>query len=338
MRNQGEGLGRIRRTGMIGPALATAIAVISGAPHDAAAETYPTRPVRVIVGFAPGGTTDIIARLIGQRLSERFGQQFVIENRPGAGSNLAVEAVVNAPADGHTLLLITATNAINPALYEKLNFNFIGDIAPVIGIFQPPNVMEVNPSLPVKSVPEFIAYAKANPGKINMASGGIGTPAHVSGEFFRMMTAAPMVHVPYRGTGPALVDLIGGQVQVMFDALPASIEHIRARKLRPLAVTTAMRSELLPDVPTIGEFVPGYEASGWFGIGVRKTTSVAIIDQLNKEIGLILADPGLNAQLRALGGVVIGGSPADFAKLIADDTEKWARVVKFSGARVQRAD
>jgi tripartite-type tricarboxylate transporter receptor subunit TctC len=270
---------------------------------------------------------------MGQWLSERLGQPFVIENRPGAGSNIAAEAVVRAPPDGYTLLLIFSANAINATLYDKLNFNFARDITPIASIVRVPHVLEVNPSVPTKTVPEFIAYAKANPGKLNMASGGNGTPAHVSGELFKMMTGVVMLHVPYRGAGPALTDLIGGQVQVEFDNLASSIEYIRAGKLRALAVTTAMRAEALPDIPTVGEFVPGYEASAFFGIGAPKNTPAEIVDRLNREINAGLADPKLKAKLGELGGSVLRGLPADFGKLIAADTEKWGKVIKFSGAK-----
>jgi tripartite-type tricarboxylate transporter receptor subunit TctC len=284
--------------------------------------------VRLIVPITPGGTTDVVGRLIGHWLAERMGQPFIIENRPGAGTNIGTEAVVRAPADGHTLLLATAANAINAALYHKLSFNFVRDIAPVGGIFRPPNIMEVHPSVQATSVPEFIALARANPGKISMASGGIGTPAHLAGELFKMMAAVDIVHVPYRGAAPALTDLIAGQVQVQFDALPSSIEYVRAGKLRPLAVTTAVRSEVLPDIPTVGEFVPGYEASGWFGICAPRDTPQQAIEKLNIEINAALADPGMKALLTNLGGATLPGSPADFGKLIAEDTEKWARVIR----------
>jgi tripartite-type tricarboxylate transporter receptor subunit TctC len=281
--------------------------------------------VRIIVGFAPGGGADIAARLIGQWLSERLGQSFVIENRPGAGSNIATEAVVRAPSDGYTLLLVSAPAAINATLYEKLSFNFIRDIAPVASISHVPHVMVVHPSFPAKTVPEFIAYAKANAGKINMASAENGSTPHVAGELFKMMTGVNLIHVPYRSAGPALVDLISGQVQVMFDNMASSIEHIRAGKLRPLAVTTTMRSETLPDVPTVSEFVPGYEVSNWFGVGAPKATPAEILDRLNKEINSGLADPKIKARLADLGGSALSGSPADFGKLIAEETEKWAR-------------
>ena len=299
----------------------------------ATAQTYPTRPVRLIIGYPPGGSADITARLLGQWLSERLGQPFVIESRPGASTNIATEAVVRAPPDGYTLLLVAPANAINATLYEKLNFNFISDIAPVAGIIRFPNVMVVNPSVPAKTVPEFIAYAKANPGRLNMASSGNGSTIHVSGELFKMMTGVNMIHVPYRGGAPALTDMISGQVQVMFDNVPTSIEFIRAGKLRALAVTTATRSEVLPDLPTVADFVPGYEASAWYGVGVPKGTPDDIIDKLNKEINAILAEPKAKARLADLGASLLAGSPADFGKLVADETEKWGKVVKFSGAK-----
>ncbi len=299
----------------------------------ATAQTYPTRPVRLIIGYPPGGSADITARLLGQWLSERLGQPFVIESRPGASTNIATEAVVRAPPDGYTLLLVAPANAINATLYEKLNFNFISDIAPVAGIIRFPNVMVVNPLVPAKTVPEFIAYAKANPGRLNMASSGNGSTIHVSGELFKMMTGVNMVHVPYRGGAPALTDMISGQVQVMFDNVPTSIEFIRAGKLRALAVTTATRSEVLPDLPTVADFVPGYEASAWYGVGVPKGTPDDIIDKLNKEINAILAEPKAKARLADLGASLLAGSPADFGKLVADETEKWGKVVKFSGAK-----
>ena len=299
----------------------------------ATAQTYPTRPVRFIIGYPPGGSADITARLLGQWLSERLGQPFVIESRPGASTNIATEAVVRAPADGYTLLLVAPANAINATLYEKLNFNFIHDIAPVAGIIRFPNVMVVNPSVPAKTVPQFIAYAKANPGRLNMASSGNGSTIHVSGELFKMMTGVNMIHVPYRGGAPALTDMISGQVQVMFDNVPTSIEFIRAGKLRALAVTTATRSEVLPDLPTVADFVPGYEASAWYGVGVPKGTPDDIIDKLNKEINAILAEPKAKARLADLGASPLAGSAADFGKLVADETEKWGKVVKFSGAK-----
>jgi tripartite-type tricarboxylate transporter receptor subunit TctC len=297
------------------------------------AQTYPTRPVRFIVTTAAGGSPDIIARLIGQWLSERLGQPFVIENRTGAGTNLGTEIGVRAPPDGYTLLMALSANAINAAVYEKLPFNFIRDTAPVASIASIPLIMEVNPSVPVKTVPEFIAYAKANPGKINMASGGSGTPAHVAGELFKMMAGINMVHVPYRGEGLALPDLISGQLQAMFGVMPASLGYIKTGKLRALAVTTAKRQELLPDVPTVGEFLPGYEARGWYGIVVPKATPVNIIEKLNQEINAALADPTMKARLTDLGCAVFAGSPADFGKFIAEETEKWAKVVKFAGIK-----
>ena len=297
------------------------------------AQAYPTRPVRWVVGAPPGGAQDITARLVGQWLSERLGQPVVIENRPGAASNIGAEMVAKAPPDGYTLLLVGAPNAINATLYDKLNFNFIRDIAPVAAITRVPNIMVVNPSLPAKTVPDFIAYAKANPGKINMASAGSGSTPPLCGELFKMMAGVNMQHVPYRGGGPAMTDLLGGQVQVMFGPMPSSIEYIRAGKLRPLALTTASRSEALPDIPTIGEFVPGYEASTWNGVGAPKNTPADIIEKLNKEINAGLADPKLKARLADLGGTVIAGSPPDFGKLIADEAEKWAKVVKFAGIK-----
>jgi tripartite-type tricarboxylate transporter receptor subunit TctC len=313
--------------------LGAAAAALPTMPRTAMTQTYPMRSVRLIVGFAAGGPTDIVARLMGQWLTERLGQQFIVENRPGAGSNIGTEAVVNALPDGHTLLLVSTANGINASLYERLAFNFIRDIAPVAGIVRFPDVMEVNPSVPAATVPEFIAYAKANPGKINMASGGNGTTMHVAGELFKMMTGVSMLHVPYRGAGPALIDLLGGQMQIMFDAMPSSIEYIRAGKLRPLAVTTATRSEALPSVPNVGDFVPGYEASAWYGLGAASETSANIVEKLNKEVNAGLADPRLKARLVDMGGVLLAGSPADFGRLIANETAKWAKVVKFSGAK-----
>jgi tripartite-type tricarboxylate transporter receptor subunit TctC len=298
-------------------------------------DPYPAKPVRFIQGYAPGGSADITCRLIGQWLSERTGQQFVIESRPGAGSNIGTEAVVRAPADGYTILLVAPANAINATLYEKLPYNFMRDIAPVAGLIRFPNVMEVTPSLPVKTVPEFIAYAKANPGRINMASSGNGSTIHMSGEMFKMMTGVTMVHVPYRGAGPALTDMIGGQVQIMFDNLPSSIEHVRSGRLRALAVTTATRSEVLPDFPTVGDFVPGYESSAWYGVGVPRSTPAEIIEVLNREINAGLTDAKLRARFAELGAATIPGSPRDFGKLVADETEKWGKVVKFAGVRAE---
>jgi tripartite-type tricarboxylate transporter receptor subunit TctC len=313
--------------------LAACAAALPTVSRIATAQTFPSRPVRVIIGYSPGGSADVAARLMGQWLSERLGQPFVIESRPGAGTNLATEAVVRASPDGYTLLWVTTPNAINATLYEKLNFNFIHDIAPVAGIIRFPNIMEVNPSVPAKTVPEFIAYAKANPAKLSMASAGTGTATHVAGALFMMMAHVSMVHVPYRGSAPALTDLLGGRVNVMFDAVPSSIEHIRAGKLRALAVTTATPSDVLPGIPTIADFLPGYESSIWFGVGVPKNTPAEIVDMLNREINGILADPRTKSRFADLGATVLTGSPADFGKLIAEETEKWAEVVKFAGAK-----
>jgi tripartite-type tricarboxylate transporter receptor subunit TctC len=309
------------------------IAIVSASP--CAADDFPSRPIKWVVPYPAGGTTDILARLIGQWLSEHLGVQCVIENRPGAGNNIGTEAVVNAPPDGYTVLLVNPANGINASLYQKLNFNFIRDIAPVAGLARVPNVMEVNPAVPAKTVKEFIDYAKANPGKINMASSGNGTSVHLSGELFKMMTGLNLQHVPYRGSAPALTDLISGQVQVMFDNMPSSIEQIKAGKLRALAVTTAMRSPELPDVPTVAETVPGYEASAWFGMGAPKGTPPDIINRLNKAINAALADPNIQARLRELGGTSIAGTPADFGKVIADETDKWAKVVTAVGVKVE---
>ena len=313
--------------------LAAGTAALATVSRIALAQTYPTRPVRVIVPFPPSGPNDILARLMGQRLSERLGQPFIIDNRPGAGGNIGTEVVVKASPNGYTLLQVSASNAINAALYDRLNFNLSRDIAPVATIIRQPYIMLVNPSLPAKTVPEFIAYAKANRGKISMASAGTGTGPHAAGELFKMMTSVDMVHVPYRGGGPALTDLLGGQVQVAFIGPVASIEYIRTGKLRALAVTTAARSVALPDIPVVGDFVPGYEASSWFGIGAPRGTPVEIVDKLNREINVALADPGMKARLADLGGMVLAGSPADFGKLIAAETEKWAKVIQFSGAK-----
>jgi tripartite-type tricarboxylate transporter receptor subunit TctC len=315
--------------------LAAGAAALPAVSRIARAQTYPTRPVRIIVGFAPAGATDIMARLIGHWLSERLGQQFVIENRPGAGSNIGTEVVVNAPPDGYTLLVATSVNAINATLYDKLNFNFIRDIAPIASIHREPHVMEVNPSVPVKTVPEFITHAKSNPGKINMASAGIGSGNHIAGELFKMMTGVNLVHVPYRGAGPALIDLLGGQVQVMFATMSSSIEYVRAGKIRALAVTTTTRSDALPDVPPVSDFVPGYEASFWSGVGAPKNTPAEIVDKLNKEINAALADPKMKARLADLGGVPMPMKPVEFGKFIADETEKGAKVVKFAGIKAE---
>ena len=313
--------------------LAARAAALPALSRVAWAQGYPTRPIRWVVGFVPGGATDIIARLMGQWLSERLGQSVVIENRPGAGSNIATEVVVNAPADGYTLLLVGPAHTVNATLYERLNYNFIRDIAPIASISREPLVMVVNPSVPAKTVTEFIAYAKAHPGKLNMASSGIGTSVHVGGELFKMMTGIDMLHVPYRGAAPAITDLIGGRVQVMFATLPSSIEYIRAGNLRALAVTTAKRTPVLPDVPTVSDVLPGYEASAVYGVAAPRNTPAEIIDKLNKEINAGLADSGMKARLADLGGTVLPGSSADFGKLIAEETEKWAKVVKFSGAK-----
>ena len=316
--------------------LAAGAAALPALSRLAWAQGYPARPVRLIVPIAPGGAQDILARLMGQWLSERLGQPFVIDNRPGGGSNIGTEAVVRAPADGHTLLLIPPDSAINATLYDKLNFNFVRDIAPVAGVFRGAYVMVVNPSVPAKTVPEFIAYAKANPGKINMASVGIGSGPHVAGELFKMMAGVNMVHVPYRGGGPALTDLLGGQVQVMFPGTVASIEYIRAGRLRALAVTTATRWDALPDIPTMGEFVPGYEASTWFGVGAPKATPAEIVEKLNKEINAGLAHPKIKARLADdLGGDVLALSPVDFGKLIAEETEKWGKVIRAANIKAE---
>ena len=315
--------------------LATGATALPAASRIARAQAYPSRPARIVVPFAAGGSTDISARLIGQWLSERLGQQFVIENRPGGGSNIGTEVVVNAPPDGYTLLLVGASFAINATLYDKLNFNFLRDIAPVSGINSVPFIMAVHPSFPAKTVSEFIAYARANPGKVNMASGGHGTAGHLSGELIKMMAGINMVHVPYRGEASALSDMLGGQVQAMFGTMPASIEHVRAGKLRPLAVTSAKRSELLPDLPTVGDSVPGYETSAWQGVGAPKNTSAEIVERLNKEINAGLADPKIKARLADLGGTVLAGSPADFGKLIAEETEKWGKVIRAANIKAE---
>jgi tripartite-type tricarboxylate transporter receptor subunit TctC len=305
--------------------LAAGAAALPAVSRIARAQTYPSRPVRYVVSAPPGGAQDILARLLGQWLSERLGQQFVIDNRPGGGTNMATEAVVRAPPDGYTILSVALPAAVNATLYDKLNFNFIRDIAPVAGIIRVGLVVEVTPSLPVTTIPEFIAYAKANPGKINMASAGNGTGVHMAGELFKMMAGVDIVHVPYRGEAPALTDLLAGQVQVMFGSETATIEHIKAGKLRALAVTTAMRSQLLPDLPTVADFVPGYEASGWFGVGAPKATPAEIVEKLNKEINAALADPKIKARLADPGGTVLPGSPADFGKHIAEEPRSGAR-------------
>jgi tripartite-type tricarboxylate transporter receptor subunit TctC len=313
--------------------LAASAAALPAVSRVARAQAYPNRPVRMIVPFGPAGTTDIVARLIGQWLSERLGQQFVVENRPGGAGNIGTEAVVRAPADGYTLLMIDVSPAINATLFNKLNFDFIRDIAPVANIVRVPNVMVVNPAFPAKTVPEFIAYAKANPGKISLVSAGIGTPNHLSGELFKAMAGIDMAHVPYRGGGPAIADLLGGQVDVTFAVVTTAIEYIRAGKLRALAVTSATRQEALPDIPTVADFLPGYEASGWFGLFAPKNTPAEIVDTLNKEINAALADPKVKARLADLGGTVLPGSPADFGKLVVDDKEKWAKVIRAANIK-----
>lgn len=320
-----------RRTFVHLAAVAAALPVLSG---FAEAQDYPTRPVRLIVGFAPGGSTDILARLMGQWLSERLGQQFVIENRAGAGTNIATEAVVNSPPDGYALLLTTSANFINATLYANLKFNFVHGIAPVALLTREPNALVVHPSVPAKTLAEFIAFAKTNSGKVTMASGGNGAPSHISGEMFNMLAGVQMVHVPYRGAGPALTGVLGGQAHVYFSPLTATIAHIREGTLRVLAVTTATRSDALPEIPAIGELVPSYEASQLYGLGAPRNTPAEIIDRLNKEINSILADPAVKRRLADLGETPVGGSSVDFGKAIADETEKWGKVVKFSGAKV----
>ena len=314
-------------------ALLAGLSVLGAA--TASAQSYPNKPVRWVVGYPPGGATDILARIIGAHLSEKLGQQFIIENKPGAGNNIAVEQVVNAPADGYTVLLVNPANGINASLYKRLSFNFIRDIAPVGGLMRVPNVMTVNPSVPAKTVAEFIDYVKTNPGKINLASSGNGTSVHLSGELFMTMTGAKMTHVPYRGSAPALTDLLGGQVQVIFDNMPSVISHIKGGKLRALGVTTEARSDQLPDVPTVAETVKGYEASAWFGMGAPAKTPPEIIAVLNKAMNEALGDPKIKARLAELGGATMGGTPADFGKIIASETEKWRKVVEVSGASVE---
>jgi tripartite-type tricarboxylate transporter receptor subunit TctC len=313
--------------------LALGVTLSAAMPGLAVAADYPTKPVRIVVGFPPGGSVDITARLVGQFLAERVGQQFVIDNRPGAGSNIGTEAVVNAPADGYTLLLCGSFNAISASLYSKLNFVFVRDIAPIAPVSRSPNIMVVNPSVKATTVPEFIALAKANPGRINMASTGNGTTTHLSGELFKSMAGVDMVHVPYRGNAPALTDLMGGQVQVLFDSLSTSLEHVKAGRLRALAVTSAARSPVLPDLPTVGDFVPGYEASAFFGICAPAATPRDIVEKLNREVNVSLADPRMRARLADLGSDAIPDTPAAFARLFADETEKWAKVVKLAGAK-----
>ena len=315
--------------------LAAGAAALPALPRIAKAQAYPAGPVRFIVGAVAGSTPDILARLLSPWLSEQLGQQFIIENRPGAGGNVGVEVVARSRADGYTILLVAPNSAINATLYDTLSYDFIRDIAPIAAIMRVPNVMEVNPSVPVKTVPEFITYAKANPGKLNFASPGNGTTAHMAGELFKMMAGVNMIHVPYRGGAPAVADLIAGQVQVSFDTMPTSIEHIRAGKLRALAVTTTGRSEALPDLPTVGDFLPGFEASAWFGVAAPRQTPAEIVAKLNKEINAGLVEPKIKGRLTDLGGTPLPGSSADFGKLIADETEKWARVIKFAGIKAQ---
>jgi tripartite-type tricarboxylate transporter receptor subunit TctC len=315
--------------------LAAGAAALPAVARVARGQSYPSRPVHWIVGYTPGGGNDIFARLMGQWLQERLGQPFVIENRPGAGSNIATEAVVNARPDGYAILLANFANASNASLYANLKFNFIRDIAPIAGIVRVPNIMLVNQSLPVKTIPEFIAYAKANPGKISMASAGIGSTGHLAGELMKMMAGIDFVHVPYRGNAPAMTDLLSGQVQILFASLPSSIEYVRAGKARGLAVTTAMRAAAAPDLPAIAEFVAGYEVSSWYGIGAPRNTPSDVIDTLNKAVNVGLADPRLKKQLDDQGGIEMAGTPADFGRLIADETEKWAKVIKFAGIKPQ---
>jgi tripartite-type tricarboxylate transporter receptor subunit TctC len=315
--------------------LAAGAAALPALSCIAWAQAYPTRPVRIIVPLAPAGTVDIIARLMGQWLSERLGQQFVIENRPGAGTNLGTEAVVRALPDGYTLLMIDVSAAVNATLFDKLNFNFINDIAPVANVVRVPNVIAVHPSFPAKTVPEFIAHAKANPGKVSMATAGNGSTSHIFGELFKMMAGVNLVAVPYRGGGPALIDMLSGQVHVIFVPIPASIEYVRSGRLRALGVTSTTRLEVLPDLPPVAEFVPGYEASSWYGIGAPRNTPAEIIEKLNREIDAGLADPKLTARLADMGGTVLPGSPADFGRLIAEDTEKWGKVIRAAHIRTE---
>jgi tripartite-type tricarboxylate transporter receptor subunit TctC len=330
--HQGDAMDRWRRRVL---RLAVGAVALAAAPRPSRADSYPVKPVRWIIGYTPGGTTDILSRVVAQGLTEQLGQPFIIETRPGAGTNIATESVVRAAPDGYTLLFVGAPNAINATLYPRLNFKFIRDIAPVAGIVRVPNVMVVHPSVPANTVPEFIAYAKANPGRINMASSGVGSSPHLAGELFKMMAGVEIQHVPYRGAAPAMTDLLAGQMQLYFVTTPSSLEYIRTGKVRALAVTTAARAAELPDVPTLGEFLPGYEASAWYGIGVPRDTPADIIGKLNREINAAMAEPRIKTRLMELGCTVIPGSPADFGKLIADETEKWGKVVTFSGAKVE---
>jgi tripartite-type tricarboxylate transporter receptor subunit TctC len=315
--------------------LAAGAVALPAVSRLARADTYPSRPVHFIIGYPPGGSADMTARLAAQWLSERLGQQFIVESRPGAATNIATEAVVRAAPDGYTLLLAAPANATNVALFAKLNFDFMNDIVPVAGLIRFPDVVDVNLGVPVRSIPELIAYAKANPGKLNFASSGVGSTLHVAGELFKMMAGVDIIHVPYRGGAPAMVDLLSGRVQLMFDNLPTSVEFIKAGKVRPLAVTTSMRSEVVPDLPTVAEFVPGYEASAWYGIGAPKGTPAEIVDKLNKTINAILADPTAKARFSELGASLLPGSSADFGKLVADETEKWGRVIRFAGIKAE---
>jgi tripartite-type tricarboxylate transporter receptor subunit TctC len=315
--------------------LAAGTMAVPAVLRAARADAYPSRPVHLIIGYLPGGSADMTARLFGQWLSERLGQQFVVESRAGASTNIATEAVVRAPPDGYTLLLPSPANATNASLYDKLNFDFLNDIEPVAGLIRFPDVVDVNLDLPVKTIPELIAYAKANPGALNFASSGVGSTLHVAGELFKMMTGVNIVHVPYRGGAPAMLDLIAGRAQVMFDNVPTSVEYIRAGKIRPLAVTSATRVALFPDLSTVADYVPGYEASAWYGIGAPKGTPPEIVDKLNREINAILADPAVKTKLAALGASLLPGSPADFGKLVADETEKWRKVIRFAGIKAE---
>jgi tripartite-type tricarboxylate transporter receptor subunit TctC len=313
--------------------LTAGAAALPALPRFARAETYPSRPIHLIIGYPPGGSADMTARLFGQWLSERLGQQFVVESRPGAGTNIATEAVIRAPADGYTLLLAAPANATNPALFAKLNFDFIRDSTPVAGLIRFPDVVVVNLSLPIHTIPELIAYAKANPGKLNYASSGVGSTLHVAGELFKMMTGADIVHVSYRGGAPALIDLMSGRVQLMFDNVPTSLQFIKAGKLRPLAVTSAERAAVLPELPVVADFVPGYEASAWYGLAAPKGTPSAIVEKLNREVNAILAQPDVKAQLADLGASLLPGSTSDFGRLIVDETAKWGKVIRFAGIK-----
>jgi tripartite-type tricarboxylate transporter receptor subunit TctC len=315
--------------------LAAGSAAVPALPHIARADAYPSRPIHLIIGYLPGGSADMTARLFGQWLSDRLGQQVVVESRAGASTNIATEAVVRAAPDGYTLLLVPPANATNASLYERLNFDFLRDIDPVAGLIRFPDVVDVNLALPVRTIPELIAYAKANPGALNFGSSGVGSTLHVAGELFKMMTGVDIVHVPYRGGAPAMIDLIGGRVQLIFDNVPTSVEFIRSNKIRPLAVTSAARIELFPDLPTVADFVPGYEASAWYGIGAPKGTPAEIVDRLNREVNAILAEPATKARLAELGASLLPGSPADFGKLVTDETEKWGRVIRFAGIKAE---